>query len=161
MNKIKEGGFVSYYDIEQGEGIEYISNEKNLKKIRSKNLRDFLEFYQSVHLQMINDILQGKKELPDDIIHQYKGAKIHFMMKKASQLSKSLPPDILERIDWGSAISQRTVYDYMNAVKYIKAVDKARIELTNRLQEQMVEEIKNKVIKNKKYPCQSFSAHSI
>ena len=128
----------SYYDIEES-GMDYINNENNLNKIRSKNIRNFLIFYQHTNLSMLTEAIQNKQIIEDKDRFQFTGAKIYLVDTIYKNSKDKLTPEILERVDWKTAISQRTVYDYMNALKYLRAVDKAYRELTNAMKQELNE----------------------
>lgn len=115
--------FKSYYDIPRGKGAEYIGDEKSLAKIRNKSLRRFLKLLE-LHR------LTPWATLPDEdtmkILHRREGATLYMLsITNKELLERGLNPEILKLT---STLSKRTLYDYMNAIKYIKAIDEAEIE---------------------------------
>jgi gas vesicle protein len=121
-----------YYDIEES-GLEYIENEKNLNKIRNQSLRRFLMFYQTIDLYLMLMIRTGKEI---DKPFSYEGAKYILSSEKRKEIAEmvgKLDPKIRDSLKLNKndiEFSKRTVYDYMNAMKYIKAIHKARSDLS-------------------------------
>lgn len=124
----------SYYD-KIDNALEYISNEKNLNKIRNKSLRNFLKFYSSVNMAFF-EMLKTDVSIEEIWkIHSYEGASKLLSNIKLETLSKRLEnatPELLEITKFEKKdieYSQRTVYDYMNTLKYIRAVNAARSKI--------------------------------
>lgn len=122
--KEKKEELVSYYDT-KGKQEEYLT-KKNLKKIRIQTLREFCEFALNIESFFgLLDIVEkeGKMTIIEAInfIHSYKGAKYILSNIRLKNRAPNLSPKIIPKINF---ISKRTVYDYMNAYKFIKAVNK-------------------------------------
>jgi len=113
----------SYYNI-KGKSMEYVQDEKNLNKIRSKNLRNFCRFYRDSE---ITPIIVGLRNGEEDFMafHRFSGA--YGILANTQQ--KEMKPELLKklkefekeqkvRLKW---VSNRSVYDYMNARKFILA----------------------------------------
>lgn len=126
----------SYYETE-GKGLDYIADENNLKKITNKSLCNFLKYYQTLELSpYITDDITTERL---DEIQSYKGAKdilSSIKKEKITEIFNKLIPEIRSQgvlYDKDIKYSRRTVYNYMNAMKYIRAVGKAKSELHNEL----------------------------
>lgn len=122
MKKQKQS--VSYYDTKNKD--EYISDEKNLKKIRNKSLRTFCDFVKMMEeVPLVAGI--GSDKSPDEVfsfLFSYRGAErmLGNAKKKNVPDYKKMEADIKR---WGFSgikwMSKRTIYDYMLAYKFIKA----------------------------------------
>jgi len=150
MKKTKDKTFQSYYDIE-GPAIDYLNNQKNLKKIRSKNLRDFIKFYELTRISIYREVNVEKQPVPNWKLHQYEGARYFLYVAKYKEifekLVNKLQPYILKRTLRRFYISPKTVYDYMNAMKYIRAVEKAKGESNETLKAEIPDVIKMETVK--------------
>lgn len=118
----------SYYDINR-KGVEYISNEKNLKKIRSKNLRQFCKFYENIKLLPYLQILSGNEIIPtEELLKNKRGAGKNLIFNQMKELKAAgISQELFKSVRWG--FSERTIYDYMNAFKYLNAVDNSKEDL--------------------------------
>ncbi len=122
---------VSYYDTEK-EALKFVEDSKNIHKIRSKNLRQFCEFYK-LYTQ-IPFIAMDKEDTEKEItrLTNFQGAKLFLAMinqkncKERKEIEK-LAKNCNLNMDW--SMSKRTCYDYMNALKFIKNCDKASKEM--------------------------------
>lgn len=112
----------SYYDTKDKD--KYINDEKSLSKIRSKNLRQFCKFYDFIETAPtifgLSVKTQKEREEIMEATHNIKGAKAFFTTLKQEELIKmGLNPELLKQII--NLVSKRTIYDYMNTVKFIRA----------------------------------------
>lgn len=116
---------VSYYDTKDKD--KYIADDKNLAKIRSKNLRQFCKFYKMMEETPVILSLKSERPIKDLLsdIHSRKGAKAIL-----SQIKENKNPELIKlsknlgiNIAW---LSKRTIYDYMNALKFIRACEGRR-----------------------------------
>ena len=113
LGDLVEKPFKSYYDI-KGDGLEYISDEKNLNKIRNKSLRQFLVFYKQVELSLENQL--GRRNLNDaqriDVVDRLFGLKEKQEAEKRMKSGNPVPNldkgRVSEKLGKKAKVSHRT-----------------------------------------------------
>lgn len=131
MEKIDKA--VSYYDTKDKD--KYLADDKNLKKIRSKNLREFCKFYLAMKeaplvLSLFKDMDYMKTQGQD-----FAGVVLSKIKSESHPDKEELEKIAVEtgrNVRW---VTKRTLYDYMNACKFILAAE----QRTNRMMKSIVE----------------------
>lgn len=109
---------VSYYDAKDKD--DYITDDKNLTKIRNKSLKKFCEFVRLMEEIPVIWIMSGKEnDLKKMENFGFAWRVINDLKKKDFKDWKEIEKIMGEEdICW---IGKRAVYDYLHAYKFIKA----------------------------------------
>lgn len=131
---------LSYYDIE-GKAMDFVQDDKNLSKIRSKTLRQFCRFYRNLEIMPILNGMFGDtdEELEKEFWegHSFWGAYKSLMLAKDKELDSNTLKFIKEYEKENKThitrARRRNVYDYMNARRFIIACNKLYREMMNNM----------------------------